>query len=310
MGINRHQPRTATLWTLAVCIIVADQLSKAWFVFKLGNLHHYKTFGEFLPKYFTEFNTSRDPNYSLINQKYYSMLAAHDIPVWDPWIRFLLTTNKGAAWSMFDGKSLILSGVSLAIATLLWFVWRRNFVYHRGMTIAIGAIIGGALGNFIDRFRLQEVIDFIAVKIPYIGRIFPRLGEPYNFPIFNVADACAVCGTLALAGYLLWLDLTAGKRKKQHQDKINDAFRPFDAPDPDKIERAHHVDTSAVKPWEPSMEKRVEEQEDASRARADQMVEDEVESQLLELTDDYQPTASGMEVTRAEADSEDEDVVV
>jgi lipoprotein signal peptidase len=218
---------------------------------------------------------------------------------------------------MFDKNSLLLSGVSLAIATLLWFVWRRNFVYNRGMTIAIGAIIGGALGNFIDRFRLQEVIDFIAVRIPYIGRIFPKLGEPYNFPIFNVADACAVCGTLALAGYLLWLDLTAGKRKKLEQDKLSKAFRPWDAPDPERVERAQHVNTHAVKPWSERSVDRLDEQEEISAEVADDIVVAEVESQVPALTNDYQPTASALEVTKAEAgvtsvdnDDEDENVVV
>jgi signal peptidase II len=308
MGINRHQPRTATLWTLAIVIIIADQLSKAWFVFKLGNLHHYKTFAEFLPHYLGEFNRSLNPNSSIISEKYYSMMGSHDIVVWDPWIRFWLTTNQGAAWSMFNGNSLLLSGVSLAIATLLWFVWRRNFVYHAGMTIAVGSIIGGALGNFIDRFRLHEVVDFIAVRIPYIGRIFPKLGDPYNFPIFNVADSCAVCGTLALAGYLLWLDMTAGKRKKQQQDKLNSAFRPFDAPDPERIQRAQNVDTSKVKPWNQSERAQADEQEEVSRDHADQIVEDEVKSQLPELTNNYEPTASAIEEMKAE--NEDEDVIV
>jgi lipoprotein signal peptidase len=126
MEIPRRQPRTATLWTLAACIIIADQLSKAWFVFRLGNLHGVKTFGEFLPRYFTEFNSTLNREYSIIEHKYYSHLLAEDINVLGDWIRFYLTTNKGAAWSMFHGHSLILSFVSLAIATLLWFVWRRN----------------------------------------------------------------------------------------------------------------------------------------------------------------------------------------
>jgi signal peptidase II len=324
MGINRHQPRTATLWLLAIVIIVVDQLTKAWFVFKLGNLHQIKTFGEFLPKYFSEFNTSLNPNDSIISDSYHSRLVPwQDIEVWDPWIRWYLTTNKGAAWSMFEGNSLILSGVSLAIAALLWWVWKRNFEYHRGMTIAIGAIIGGALGNFIDRFRLHEVVDFIAVLIPYIGRLIPRLQDPYQFPIFNVADACAVCGTLALAGYLLWLDLTAGRRKKREQEELNKRFRPFDSRDPEAIARVQQVDTSKVPVWNESMNAREEDQAEISRARAEAEIKKEVESQLPELTADYQPTASALQVQQAEAaanadgqvtsvdnDSEDENVVV
>jgi hypothetical protein len=107
------------------------------------------------------------------------------------------------------GNSFRLSFVSLAMAILLYLVWSYSFKRNAGMTWALGAIIGGALGNFIDRFRLREVVDFIDVKIPYIGQLFPKLGDPYDFPIFNVADSCAVCGTLALAAYLVISDISS-----------------------------------------------------------------------------------------------------
>ena len=90
MEIRCRQPRTATLWTLAAFIIVADQLSKAWFVFRLGNLHGIKTFGEFLPRYLSEFNTRFGGEYSIIFDKYYSHLRAEDINVLGEWIRFYL----------------------------------------------------------------------------------------------------------------------------------------------------------------------------------------------------------------------------
>jgi len=307
MASAQQPPRTRTLWTLAIVIIILDQLSKAWFVFRLGNLHPYKSFGEFLPHYWSEFNRSSDANYSIIEAKYYSYLRATDIKVWGEWVRFFLTTNKGAAWSMFDNHSFLLSLVSLLIAALLWVVWRRNFIYHRGMTIAIGLIIGGALGNFIDRFRLQEVVDFIAVRIPLIGRIFPSLGDPYPFPIFNVADASAVCGTLALAGYLLYLDLTAGKRKKlkqqQHDEELRRAFKPYDPRDEEAIERAHHVDTSSVPLWTESERKIAAEQAEVSAVRAEQVQAEETAAQRPELTAEYQPTASAIEVTKQEAEA-------
>ncbi len=91
------------------------------------------------------------------------------------------------------------------------------------MTWALGAIIGGALGNFADRFRLKEVVDFVATKIPFIGKLFPRLGDPYDFPIFNIADACAVCGTIALAGYLILADLHGLRRPKTSAAKATGA---------------------------------------------------------------------------------------
>jgi len=161
----------------------------------------------------------------------YGMLAGLDhtvfkplIWVWEPWIGWHLTTNTGAAWSIFSGNSYALSFVSLSMALLLYYVWWRRFRSHLGMTWALGAIIGGALGNFIDRFRLREVVDFVDVKIPLIGKLFPGLGDPYNFPIFNVADSCAVCGTLALAGYLIWADIQSWRSRRHAGVK---AVHPF-----------------------------------------------------------------------------------
>jgi signal peptidase II len=206
------RPRTGLLLTLVLLIVIADQLTKAWFVFHLGDA---KTadFGEFLNSYFSLW-AGFDPQGP-------GQVTAHYFPfkgpeaVWAPWVYWRLVTNTGAAWSMFAGNSLALSGVSAIMAVLLTWVWSRHFRTHTGMTWALGGIIGGALGNFLDRFRLHEVVDFIDVKLPLIGRIFPQLGDPYDFPIFNVADSCAVCGTLALALYLIVSDLRHLGAKKR-----------------------------------------------------------------------------------------------
>ena len=204
------------LWSLAVVIILADQATKAYFVWLLGN-HQHTDFLQFAREYFTIFVTGSNDGGIVAN---YAVFAPK-IWVWKPWIAWNLTTNTGAAWSIFAGNSYLLSFVSLAMAALLWVIWWRKFRFHTPMTWALGAIIGGALGNFFDRFRLHEVVDFIDVNIPWIGRLIPSLGDPYNFPIFNVADSAAVCGTLALAIYLIASDFKGmGKKKKAGEMKI------------------------------------------------------------------------------------------
>lgn len=188
--------------TVIILVVLADQFTKAWFVYRLGQ-HEAQGFSGFLAAYWKHFAPFMEKQ---------GLVMAHYWPFKPPvnvageWVQWHLTTNTGAAWSMFSGNSLALSGVSIAIALLLYYIWRRSFRSVASMSLACGAIIGGALGNFIDRFRMHEVVDFIAVKIPYIGKLFPRLGDPYDFPIFNVADACAVCGTIALTLYLVVLD--------------------------------------------------------------------------------------------------------
>lgn len=207
------------LLTIVVLAILADQLSKAYFVFKLGT-HKAESFLTFLAQYFQLWGEIDGGG--AIRSHYFPFLP--HISVWEPWIRFTLTTNTGAAWSIFTGKSFLLSFVSLVMAILLYLIWRRSFRGNLAMTWALAGIIGGALGNGIDRFRLKEVVDFVEVKIPLIGRIFPQLGDPYDFPIFNVADSCAVCGTLALAIYLALVDLRHARRRRQ---AAHEAPRPF-----------------------------------------------------------------------------------
>ncbi|MCB1188024.1 signal peptidase II [bacterium] len=210
--MNQPAARSHTVLfsSIAAFIIIADQLSKAWFVFMLGR-HDQSGFGAFLGPYFSLWGKQ------MIQESYFPPVQV--VKVWHPWLQWQLTTNTGAAWSMFRGNSIYLSIVSIVIAIALIYVWQRYFSGRLGMTWIFGLIVGGALGNFIDRLRLQEVVDFIDVKFPLIGR-----RELYDFPIFNVADSAAVCGTICLALVLVAMDIKAlagkGRRKaepaKQH----------------------------------------------------------------------------------------------
>ena len=141
---------TVLFSSLAVFIIFADQLSKAWFVFLLGR-HEHASFAAFLGPYFSLWGKQ------MIQSTYFPPTQV--VKVWNPWIQWQLTTNTGAAWSMFRGNSIYLSLVSIVIALALIYVWKRYFAEKRGMTWIFGLIVGGALGNFIDRLRVQEVVD-------------------------------------------------------------------------------------------------------------------------------------------------------
>ena len=70
--------------------------------------------------------------------------------------------------------------------------------------IAYGLVIGGAVGNLIDRFRLGYITDFIDVK----------LWGSFHWPVFNIADSAIVIGT-AIFAISLFLSST---REKQHEE--------------------------------------------------------------------------------------------
>ncbi|SNS50577.1 signal peptidase II [Sphingomonas laterariae] len=80
----------------------------------------------------------------------------------------------------------LLVGMTATIATvvLVW-MWREK---SRPDTIALGLVLGGALGNIVDRARFGYVVDFLG----------PHIGDWYPFLVFNVADAAITIGVLLL----------------------------------------------------------------------------------------------------------------
>jgi signal peptidase II len=95
--------------------------------------------------------------------------------------------NTGAAFSLFEEHTGLLALVSAVICVgfVLW-AWRLRPA-ERGLRVAFGLIVGGAIGNLIDRVRLNYVIDFLHAHWQW----------KYQWPTFNVADS-AVCIGMAL----------------------------------------------------------------------------------------------------------------
>lgn len=102
---------------------------------------------------------------------------------------FLWAENQGGAFSILHGRVWIITAFSIvAMVGVIW--WSRTLPKHLiSAHIALGAIIGGAIGNLVDRIRFQYVVDFIHFY-------FIRNGKEYYWPTFNVADMGIVCGIL------------------------------------------------------------------------------------------------------------------
>ncbi|MEO8247088.1 MAG: signal peptidase II [Chloroflexota bacterium] len=91
--------------------------------------------------------------------------------------------NTGAAFSLFEG-GLILFVVVTVVALGMVAYFHRSFVGRsRWFQVILGVILGGTLGNFVDRLRFGYVTDFLSFGF----------GET-RFPTFNVADSAVVCG--------------------------------------------------------------------------------------------------------------------
>jgi signal peptidase II len=109
----------------------------------------------------------------------------------DGFFKFVHWQNTGAAWSLFRGNNEFLAIVAL-LALLILFLSRHHFDSRTVLgQVAFGLIIGGIMGNLIDRIRVHHVIDFIYFYVQQRG------GGEVGFPAFNVADS-AICTGVGL----------------------------------------------------------------------------------------------------------------
>jgi signal peptidase II len=105
--------------------------------------------------------------------------------------------NTGAAWSSFTGKNGLLALIAIAALIILYFS-RHHFNSRTTLgQIAFGLVIGGIMGNLVDRIFRQHVVDFLRFYLQQRG------GEELGFPAFNVADS-AICIGVALVFLITW----------------------------------------------------------------------------------------------------------
>lgn len=94
--------------------------------------------------------------------------------------------NQGAAWGILQGQMWFFYIITVVvIGGIIYYMQKtKDKVLFR---VSLGLILGGAIGNFIDRVVRKEVVDFVHTYI--FG---------YNFPIFNIADSALVIGVALL----------------------------------------------------------------------------------------------------------------
>ncbi|PXW32268.1 UNVERIFIED_CONTAM: signal peptidase II [Williamsia faeni] len=136
-------------------------------------------------------------------------------------ITFKLVRNSGAAFSMATGYTWVLTIVALAV--VVGIVRYSNRLGSVWWAVGLGLVLGGAVGNLIDRmFRSPgvfrgHVIDFVSVGW---------------WPVFNVADSAVVCGAILLVGLTLFGFEFDGTRAGDHRD--DDHRDDADTPTPTK----------------------------------------------------------------------------
>lgn len=127
---------------------------------------------------------------------------------------FSYQINPGAAWSLFRDtpqsfrRPFFIVITTFAIFFILYLFFFQLEAGQRWLGVALASILGGAMGNFIDRLRLNYVIDFIDWHIHY-GKLIHFFNSGYDatrvyrFPTFNVADIGITIGVAMIAWELL-----------------------------------------------------------------------------------------------------------
>lgn len=127
--------------------------------------------------------------------KLYVVYAVMDPPRRIPvaeWFEWVMVWNRGVSFGLFGGGGLgpfVLAALALVIAVVL-IGWLRK-AETGVLGVGLGLVIGGAVGNAIDRFHWGAVADFVSISIPFIPL---RLFNPW--PAFNVADAAISIGVI------------------------------------------------------------------------------------------------------------------
>jgi len=144
-----------------------------------------------------------------------SFSLSESIPIIDGFLNFTYAKNSGAAFSFgADYSDLVRMGIFkiLPVFVCLWLfklLYDAILTSEKLMTLAYTLILGGAIGNLIDRIRLDYVVDFISVY--HRGfTLFNMNFKPWYFAIFNIADSA-----ISIAAVLIILDYLLKGRKKE-----------------------------------------------------------------------------------------------
>lgn len=118
-----------------------------------------------------------------------------------PFFSLTYVRNQGAAWGLFQGAHLWLAGFGAVAVALCCLFWRRIFGDHAWAAPLGGLLLGGIVGNLVDRVRLGYVVDFLDFH-----------WGAWHFPCFNVADSAICVGVAALIA-LQWWEGRGGRKE-------------------------------------------------------------------------------------------------
>jgi signal peptidase II len=127
------------------------------------------------------------------------------VPILSRFLRITYITNTGAAFGLFPDKGLFFIIIAFVVIAAVIFYYRQLPEGYTLARVALGLMLGGAIGNLADRMRQGYVVDFADFNFWPLE----------NWPVWNIADSAIVVGVTLLALTMLLDDLAA-----DHDDEV------------------------------------------------------------------------------------------
>jgi signal peptidase II len=132
-----------------------------------------------------------------------------EAPLVPDWVHLGHVLNRGAAWGILHGQRFFLIAVTLFVLVVVGLL-AREFAPRGALAMSgLGLILGGAIGNLIDRLWFGPVTDFIDLDTP--------VAWLQQFPVFNLADAALTVGVILLISDFLFGSAREAQPKREAQ---------------------------------------------------------------------------------------------
>lgn len=138
------------------------------------------------------------------------MALYEEVPFLPGLIRFYHTRNTGAAFSMFSDNRWVFMVFSVIAMVIMTYLLVKFHGRHWLLSVSLAAVLGGGIGNMIDRVLSGYVVDFLDFQF-------------MKFAVFNVADIFVTCGSVALAVYILFIEPKVEKRLQEQKEAASAA---------------------------------------------------------------------------------------
>lgn len=138
------------------------------------------------------------------------MALYEEVPFLPGLIRFYHTRNTGAAFSMFSDNRWVFMVFSVIAMMIMTYLLVKFHGRHWLLSVSLAAVLGGGIGNMIDRVLSGYVVDFLDFQF-------------VKFAVFNVADIFVTCGSVALAVYILFIEPKVEKRLQEQKEAASAA---------------------------------------------------------------------------------------